>query len=79
MLKAKMALLIIGLLGTISAAVGSKAKSYRTFYAPSIHGGPCYITTLLFLTTTEFGEGEAYEIARAETIDSCVEFCVGSE
>lgn len=79
MLKAKALLLVIGLLGTISAAIGSKARVVGTFYAPTIHGGPCYITTLLFLTTTAFTEGQAYEIARQETVDSCVEFCVGSE
>lgn len=79
MLKAKIALVTIGLLATISAAVGSKARTYRAFYAPTIHGGPCYVTTLLFLTTTEITNGEAYEIARQETIDSCVEFCTASE
>ncbi|MBV7531387.1 hypothetical protein [Chitinophaga sp. sic0106] len=79
MKKAKLTLVAMGLLGIVVAAVGSKAKAISTFYAPSIHGGPCYITTLLFLTTTDYTLGDAYEIARQETVDSCVEFCVGYE
>ncbi|SHL58680.1 hypothetical protein SAMN05444266_10478 [Chitinophaga jiangningensis] len=79
MKKAKIILLITGLLVTVSVAIANKARGISTFYAPTIHGGPCYITTYLFLTTTDYTLGDAYEIARQETIDSCAEFCVGYE